>query len=173
MSCDICGGTSASRASSQTPFFFQNFLTRSVSFAYTGAQIHALALAASAPGAAFPACVKVAEIDLQCNAGLISVNMSSSITNYVAGSTCATYLALENGVVCDVNGMSRQFLSHMSGQNSIAGLPASTSRSTSIQMGQNSYYSVNSGQKIVIYASAPNDASTLLSGIATVFYITR
>jgi hypothetical protein len=169
MSCDIFGGSSA-RATSQTPFFFQNFLTRSVSFSFTGAQINTLA---GAPGAVFPKCVVVAEMDLQANVGLISVNMSSSITNYVAASTCAVYIALENGQVCDVNGMTRQFLSHMSGQNSIAGLPSSTSRSTSIQMGQNSYYSVNSGQKIVIYASAPNDATVLLSGIATVFYIPR
>jgi hypothetical protein len=169
MACDIFGGSSA-RATNQTPFFFQNFLTRSVSFSYTGAQINALA---GATGAVFPKCVVVAEIDLQANVGLISVNMSSTITNYMAASTCALYIALENGNVCDVNGMSRQFLSHMSGQNSIAGLPASTSRSTSIQMGQNSYYSVNSGQKIVLYASAPNDANTLLSGVGTVFYIPR
>jgi hypothetical protein len=172
MACDICGGSST-RATNQTPFFFQNFLTRSVSFSFTGAQINALAVAALAPSAVFPVCVKVAEIDLQANVGLISVNMSSTITNYTAASTCALYLALDNGPVCDVNGMSRQFLSHMSGQNSIAGLPASTSRSTSIQMGQNTYYSVNSGQKIVLYASAPNDATTLLSGIGTVFYIPR
>lgn len=167
MSCNFCGGPANGQAANRTPFFFQNFLTRSVSFSLTGAQINALG------NAIFPRCVKVAEIDLQSNAGLISVNLSSTMTNYTAASTCATFIALENGDVCDVNGMTRQFLSHICGQNSAPGLPSSTSRSNAIQMGQNSYYSVNSGQKIVIYASAPNDATALLAGVATVFYITR
>ena len=169
MSCDLCGGP-GSRAQNQTPFFYQNFLTRSVSFALNGAQINALA----APIAAvFPACVKVAEIDLGANAGLISLSLSTSITNFTAGSTCAVYLGLDNGRVCDVNGMQRVFLQHLCGQNSVAGLPASSARTNAVQMGQNSFYSVNSGQKIALYASAPNDANTLLSGVATVFWFAR
>lgn len=166
MSCDICGGASP-RAQNQTPFFFQNFLTRSVSFNLTGAAINALA------PAVFPICTKVAEIDLGSNAGLISLSLSTSITNYTAASTCAIYLGLDNGPTCDVNGMQRTFLQQICGQNSVPGLPNAASRTNAVQMGQNSYYTVNSGQKIVIYASAPNDAATLLSGVATVFWFAR
>lgn len=163
-SCGNCG-----RAENQTPFFFQNFQTKSVSFSYTGAQINAL----FPPGAVFPKAVKVAEIDLQSNAGIIALTLSSSISNFFAGSTAAVYLALDNGDVADVNGMTRQFVQHVCGQNSVAGLPSASARTNAVQMGQNSYYTVNSGQKIAVYASAPNDASTLLSGVATVFWIAR
>lgn len=171
--CDLCSCAPANgSASGQTPYFFNNFLTRSVSFNLDGNAINALAGAAGS-SAIFPLAVKVAEIDLQSNAGIIGMSLSTSIINPVAGAVCAVYLALENGLVTDVNGMQRQFVNHICGQNSVAGLPSANSRTNSIQMGQNSFYSVNSGQKIVLYASAPNDATALLAGVATVFWFGR
>ena len=156
---------------SETPFYFQNFLTRSVTANLTGAAVHTLALAANATSAAFPVAVKVAEIDLQTNAGLIGVTLSTSITNYAASSVCGIYFGLDNGPASDVNGMSRLFLNHICGQNAMAGIPAAASRTNSIQMGQNSAYRVNSGQKFALYMSAPNDATTLLTAVASIYWI--
>jgi hypothetical protein len=165
-----CGGSSASRPSNQTPFYFQNFLTRTVAFDLTGAQIATLAAAAGS-SSNFPRAVKVAEIDLQSNAGLIGLSLSSTVTNFDVTATCAVLLGLDNGPVVNVDSLDRLFISHLSGVNSIPGLPASTSRTNALQMGQNSYYTVNSGQRIAIYAASPNNANNRLSGIATVFWI--
>jgi hypothetical protein len=157
--------------SEQTPYFFQNFLTRTATANLTGAQITALALQQGAVSSLFPLAVKVAEIDLQSNAGVIAVSLSTSITNYTASSVVGVYLGLDNGAVSDVNGMSRLFLNHICGQNASAGIPAAASRTNSLQMGQNSAYRVNSGQKIALYMSAPNDATTLVTAAATVYWI--
>jgi hypothetical protein len=156
---------------SDTPFFFQNFLTRTVTANFTGAQVNALAVAGDGASSTFPIAVKVAEIDLQSNAGVIAVSLSSAITNYTAASVCDIYFGLDNGPVSDVNGMSRLFLNHICGQNAIAGLAGSSSRTNSLQMGQNSSYRVNSGQKLAVYMSAPNDAATLLTAAASVYWI--
>jgi hypothetical protein len=40
-----------------------------------------------------------------------------------------------------------------------------------MQMGQNSSYRVNSGQKLALYMSAPADAATLLTAAASVYWI--
>ncbi len=158
--------------SSDTPFFFQNFLTRTVTANLTGAQVDALAAGyVSGASSTFPLAVKVAEIDLQCNAGVIAVSLSTSITNYTASSVCAIYFGLDNGPVSDVNGMSRLFLNHICGQNAMAGLPSASSKTNSMQMGQNSCYRVNSGQKLAVYMSAPNDSTTLLTAAASVYWI--
>jgi len=157
---------------SDTPFFFQNFLTRTVTANLNGAQVNALANGfVVGTNATFPVAVKVAEIDLQYNAGVIAVSLSSAITNYTAGSVCGIYFGLDNGPVSDVNGMSRLFLNHICGQNAIAGLPSSSSRTNSLQMGQNSSYRVNSGQKLALYVSAPSDSTTLLTAAASVYWI--
>jgi hypothetical protein len=165
LACDPLGGES-------TPYYFQNFLTRTVTANLTGAQVNVLA-GAFVPGATaiFPVAVKVAEIDLQCNAGVIAVSLSTSITNYTASSVCGIYFGLDNGPVSDVNGMSRLFLNHICGQNASAGIPTAASRTNSLQMGQNSAYRVNSGQKLAIYMSAPNDVTTLLTAAASVYWI--
>jgi hypothetical protein len=158
-------------SSAETPFYFQNFLTRSVTADLTGAAVYNLALAANAASAVFPIAVKVAEIDLQTNAGLIGLTLSTSITNYTASSTCGIFFGLDNGPASDVNGMSRLFLNHICGQNASSGIPAAASRTNSIQMGQNSAYRVNSGQKFALYMSAPNDAYTLLTAVASIYWI--
>jgi hypothetical protein len=158
-------------SSAETPFYFQNFLTRSVTANLTGAQVNARAVTTGALSSTFPLGVKVAEIDLQTNAGLIGLTLSTSITNYTASSVCAIYFGLDNGDASDVNGMSRLFLNHICGQNASAGIPAAASRTNSIQMGQNSAYRVNSGQKFALYMSAPNDATTLLTAVASIYWI--
>jgi hypothetical protein len=152
----------------ETPFYFQNFLTRSVTANLSGAAVYALAGSATS---IFPLAVKVAEIDLQTNAGLIGLTLSTSITNYTASSTCGIFFGLDNGAVSDVNGMSRLFLNHICGQNASAGIPSAASRTNSIQMGQNSAYRVNCGQKFALYMSAPNDATTLLTAVASIYWI--
>ena len=158
--------------SEQTPFYFQNFLTRTVTANTTGAAVYALANTyVSGATSIFPVAVKVAEIDLQTNAGLIGLTLSTSITNYAAFSTCGIFFGLDNGPVSDVNGMSRLFLNHICGQNASTGIPASASRTNSIQMGQNSAYRVNCGQKFALYMSAPNDAPTLLTAVASIYWI--
>jgi len=158
--------------SEQTPFYFQNFLTRTVTANLTGAAIYALAGGyVTGATSVFPVAVKVAEIDLQCNAGVIAVSLSTSITNYTVSSVVGVYFGLDNGPVSDVNGMSRLFLNHICGQNASSGIPAAASRTNSLQMGQNSAYRVNSGQKLAVYMSAPNDATTLVTAAASVYWI--
>jgi hypothetical protein len=164
LACDPLGGES-------TPYYFQNFLTRSATANLTGAQITAQALQQGAVSSLFPLAVKVAEIDLQSNAGVIAVSLSTTITNYAPSSVVGVYLGLDNGAVSDVNGMSRLFLNHICGQNASVGIPAAASRTNSLQMGQNSAYRVNSGQKLALYMSAPNDVTTLVVAAATVYWI--
>jgi len=148
-----------------SPYTFSNFATKSVAIRYTGAQI--IALSASAT---YPVTVKVGEIDLQTNAGLFALSLSSSITNPVAG-VAGVFAAIGEADVINITGMTKLFLSHNCEQNSIAGLPNPSSRSNSLQMGQNSYFRINQGVKIAIYACAPNDASVLVSAVLTAFWI--
>jgi hypothetical protein len=120
--------------------------------------------------AAFPLAVKVAEIDLQTNAGLFSLTLSSSILNPAVG-TAGLFAGIADTDTVSISQLNRLFLSHVSTQNSIAGVPNPSSRSNAVQMGQNSYYRVNQGQKIAVYASSPNDVTVLLSAVLTCFWI--
>jgi len=145
---------------SGSPYTFSNFYTRTVTVSLNGTQINST----------FPLATQVAEIDLQTNAGLVSITMASSMTLPVAG-TVGFYAAMVDGRTIIVNAMSRLFLSHISGQNSLPGVPNPSARSNSLQMGQSSYYRVNQGQTIALYASAPNDVTALMSAVVTVYYI--
>lgn len=143
-----------------SPYTFSNFSTKSATIALDGTQINTL----------FPRAVKVGEIDLQTNAGLISLTLASSVTLPVAG-TIGLFAALSDAAVIDINAMPHLFLSHVSAQNSIPGVPNPSSRCNSLQMGQSSFYRVNQGQKIAIYASAPNNAGALVSAVVTAYWI--
>jgi hypothetical protein len=143
-----------------SPYTFSNFSTKTVTIALNGTQVNAL----------FPLAVKVAEIDLQTNAGLISLTLASSVTLPVAG-TVGIFAALADAQTVSVDALARLFLSHVSVQNSVPGVPNPSSRCNSLQMGQSSYYRVNQGQKIAIYASSPNDVTALMLAVVTAYWI--
>ena len=143
-----------------SPYTFSNFYTRSATVNTTGNLVNS----------AFPTAKKVAEIDLQTNAGIFSLTLSSSILNPVVG-TAGLFAGLADADTVSINELTRLFLSHVSSQNSIVGVPNPSARSNAVQMGQNTYYRVNQGQKIAIYAASPNDVSVLLSAVLTVFWI--
>ena len=147
-----------------SPYTFSNFNTRSVAVTLNGAQIAALG------ASIYPGAVKVGEIDLQTNAGLTALTLSSSLVLPVAG-TCGVFAAIADANTVNVQGITRLLLTHVTTQNSLPGVPNPSSRSNAMQMGQNTYYRVNQGQKIALYASSPNDVTALLSAVLTAFWI--
>ncbi len=156
----------ASAGAAPSPYFFDNFSTKSVSFSITGAAVNALGFG----GALFPFFVKIGELSFPADAGLISLNLSSSITVETPAATAAILIAMNQGNRVSTAGINRQFINHLAATNSVAGLPNPSTRTNAMTMGPNSYYKINSGQVLNVYASAPNAASCLLSGIVTAFW---
>ncbi len=156
--CSTCGTPQPS--SNVSPYTFANFNTLTKSVVVTGAAVAKV----------FPLAVKVAELNFKTNAGVFAFALTSSLTVPVAGQA-GFFVALDQGDTVSVDGLTKLFLSHLSNQNSIPGVPNPSSRSNALQMGQRTYFPVPSGQKVALYASAPNDATVILSCDVTALWI--
>jgi hypothetical protein len=158
IACDRPGGAAAA-----DPYRFSNFNTRVISFTGDG----------TAVASVFPLVVRVATLSLQANAGLISLSLASSIINAVAADICGIFVALDRGPSLSLDGMASMFLSHIAEQNSIVGLPASSSRTNTLAFGDQTIYPLPSGQRLALYACSANDATNRLSAVLSVNWIPR
>lgn len=147
------------------PYYFYNFQTRTAIVALTGDLINAIG------PAIFPVATRVALIDFQADVGLFSLSFASSIINQVAGDTAGLFVALDSGPQISLDGGVNFLLNHLTRQNSTAAIRNANSKTTAVQMGQNTAYLLNSGQKLAIYASSANDVGNEFSATLTAAWI--
>lgn len=163
ISCAPPGGPSG-------PYTFGNFLSGSIAFTATGAVIASVfplaarvaTLAPGFPGAAF---------SFPTQSGLIACSLASSILNQHAGDTVAVALAVDRGPVMTLAGGTGIFAVHQALPNSSATTANANSRGTGLDFGNNSYFSLGSGQQIALYACSANDAANLLSATGIFWWI--
>lgn len=143
-----------------SPYRFTNFSTRNIQFAGVGTAVNAV----------FPSIRRLATLDLQAEAGIMSLSLASSIINATPLDTCGLFVALDRGEALSLEGAFDVFLSHVTRQNSIAGLPSSSSRTNTLAFGDATLYRLPSGVKLAIYGSSANAAANELTALLSVFW---
>lgn len=145
-----------------SPFQFTNFQVRNMTFTGVGTAVNA----------SFPFVRRVATINFESPARLISITMASSIVETSALATAGFFVAIDRGEFLSLAGPGSfdVFLSHICRQNSVAGIPSSSSRSNAMVMGEGSAYLLQSGSVLALYASAENSASDELSAIVSAYW---
>lgn len=144
-----------------SPYYFYTFQTRSLAVSLTGAQVNSV----------FPQAARVGLIDFQADVGLFSLVLATSLLNETAGDTVALAVGLDLGPVASLQGGINFFMSHLTRQNSTAAIRNANSKTNAMQMGQNTAYLLNSGQKLALYACSANAAGNELSAVLTAAWI--
>lgn len=154
ISCERPGVAGAS------PYRFSNFSVQNMILNAVGTQINS----------AFPLAVRVATLNLQADAALMLISLSTSIVNALALDTVGIFLGIDRGLTVSLDGGFDLFLSHISRQNSLAGLPVASSRCNSLDYGTNSAYKLPSSVNLALYACSGNLADNELSAVASIFW---
>lgn len=150
---------------------FFNFQTVKVVVDTTGA---ALATAAAAAGnsSVFPSAFRAASYKFDVPVGVFLFSFACSITSIAAGNAgffCvksnAAGLNLSTAVlpfsICDV----------VTQPNSLVGTPGPVVRNLQLALGEGTAMRFDNGDSLSIYACAPNDSGTLLTGMLTAYFI--
>ena len=152
LSCELPG-----RAS---PYRFTNFQSRNIVFDGVGTAVASL----------FPLARRVATINLQAEAMLYALSLSSSLINATALDTVGIFVGIDTAPLIDLSNMTGLFLSHITRQNSIVGLSTASSRSNALNFGEETAYKLSSGVNLALYACSANTADNELSAICSIYW---
>jgi len=143
-----------------TPYRFTNFQSRNMVFDGVGTAVNAV----------FPLATRVTTLDLQAEAMLYALSLSSSLINATALDTVGIFVATDAGLLIDTSDMVGLFLSHITRQNSIVGLATASSRSNALNFGEGTAYKLSSGQRLALYACSANAADNEISAICSIYW---
>lgn len=144
----------------RSPYRFTNFQSRNIVADVLGTAVNAL----------FPRARRIATLDLEAEAMLYALSLSSSLINGTNLDTVGVFVAVDSGEVIDTSDMTGLFLSHITRQNSIPGLPTASSRSNALNFGEATAYKLSSGRRLALYACSDNVADNEISAICSVYW---
>ncbi len=144
----------------QSPYSFTNFQSRNMIADVLGTGINAV----------FPLASRIATLDLNAEAMVYALSLSSSLINSNNLDTVGIFVALDSGETVDVEAMNNLFLSHLTRQNSLPGLPVASSRANALNFGEQTAYKLSSGSRLALYCCSGNFADNEISAICSVYW---